>query len=80
PAVRVGRVHDWWPAERPPRNTRWLIAYALASIVVSLVPVAALAAGGAVVAAFVRGAASWGAVVAGAAAGLVPGTLVAGVV
>ncbi|MDR6613253.1 Pls/PosA family non-ribosomal peptide synthetase [Leifsonia sp. 1010] len=80
PAVRVGRAHDWWPQERPQRRTRWLAAYALSSIVVSLVPVVALAAGAAVVAAFLRGAAGWGGVIAGAAAGLVPGTLVAGVV
>ncbi|WP_310134905.1 Pls/PosA family non-ribosomal peptide synthetase [Leifsonia shinshuensis] len=80
PAVRVGRAHDWWPAERPPRRTRWVAAYALASLVVSLVPVVSLAAGAAVVAAFVRGAASWGDVAARAAAGLVPGTLAAGLV
>src|SRR3954464_12100085 len=80
PAVRVGRVHDWWPEERPPRRTRWLAAYALASLVASLVPVLALAIGAAVVAAFVRGAAGWGDVAARAAAGLVPGTLAAGLV
>ncbi|MGO4300159.1 Pls/PosA family non-ribosomal peptide synthetase [Leifsonia sp. RAF41] len=80
PAVRVGRAHDWWPAERPPRRTRWVAAYAVASLVVSLVPVVSLAVGAGVVAAFVRGADSWGDVVARAAAGLIPGTLAAGVV
>ncbi|WP_431247460.1 Pls/PosA family non-ribosomal peptide synthetase [Leifsonia xyli] len=80
PAVRVGRARDWWPQERPQRRTRWVAAYALASTVVSLVPVVALAVGAAVVAAFVRGAETWAAVVAAAAAGLVPGTLAAGVV
>jgi len=80
PAVRVGRAREWWPQERPPRRTRWVAAYGAASLVVSLVPVVAFAAGAAVVAAFVRGAADWPAVAARAAAGLVPGTLVAGVV
>jgi non-ribosomal peptide synthetase-like protein len=80
PAVRVGRSHDWWPEARPERRTRWVPAYAAASVVVSLVPVLALSAGGAIVAAFVRGAEDWGDVAARSTAALVPATLVAGVV
>ncbi len=80
PAVRVGRAHEWWPAERPERRTRWLWAYAISSLVVSLVPVVALAAGGAVVAALVRGAADLGDATGRAALALIPGTLAAGIV
>jgi non-ribosomal peptide synthetase-like protein len=80
PAVRVGRARDWWPEERPARRSRWVAAYAASSLGVSLVPVVAFAAGAAVVAALVRGAADWGDVAARAAAALVPATLVAGLV
>ncbi|WP_348787717.1 Pls/PosA family non-ribosomal peptide synthetase [Leifsonia sp. NPDC080035] len=80
PAVRVGRSHEWWPAERPERRTRWLWAYAGASLVVSLVPVIAFAAGGIVVAGFVRGATGLDDAAGRAAIGLVPGTLFAGAV
>jgi non-ribosomal peptide synthetase-like protein len=80
PAVRVGRAHEWWPSERPPRRTRWVFAYAAASLVVSLVPVVAFAAGGSVLAAAIRGAADLGDLATQSFAALVPGTLVAGVV
>lgn len=80
PAVRIGRARDWWPAERPARRTRWVAAYAAASLGVSLVPVIGFAAGAAVVAAFVRGATGWGDIAARAAVALVPATLVSGVV
>ncbi|MGN6426978.1 MAG: Pls/PosA family non-ribosomal peptide synthetase [Leifsonia sp.] len=80
PAVRVGRSHEWWPAERPERRTRWLWAYAAASLVVSLVPVLAFAAGGLVLAAMLRGADGLGDAALRALAGLVPATLAAGIV
>ncbi|MET4158242.1 Pls/PosA family non-ribosomal peptide synthetase [Agromyces sp. PvR057] len=80
PAVRVGRSADWWPADRPPRRTRWVAAYATASLVVSLVPVAAIAAGASVVAATIRHAPSPDAAALRAFAALVPATLLAGVV
>ncbi|WP_158864122.1 Pls/PosA family non-ribosomal peptide synthetase [Leifsonia sp. AG29] len=80
PAVRVGRSQVWWPQERPPRRTRWLVAYGASSVVVSLIPVVALAVGGAVVAAFVRGAATAGELIGRASAGLIPGVLAAGIV
>ncbi|KQR54710.1 amino acid adenylation protein [Leifsonia sp. Leaf336] len=80
PAVRVGKAREWWPAERPQRRTRWVAAYAVASLVVSLVPVISLAVGGLVVAAFTRGAASLADAVPGALAAVVPATLASGVV
>ncbi len=52
----------------------------MASLVVSLVPVVALGAGGLIVAAFTRGATTIAAAIPGAAAALVPATLAAGVV
>ncbi|WP_426624031.1 Pls/PosA family non-ribosomal peptide synthetase [Leifsonia sp. McL0607] len=79
PAVAVGKAREWWPAERPPRRTRWVAAYAAASLVVSLAPAVSLAVGGLVVAAFTRGATSLPEAVPGALAAVVPATLAAGV-
>ncbi|QAY72543.1 amino acid adenylation domain-containing protein [Agromyces protaetiae] len=80
PAIRVGKSHAWWPAERPPAATRWVWAYGVASTVVSLVPVVSFAAGAAVLALFVRGSADLAQFALGALAGLVPATAVAGIV
>jgi non-ribosomal peptide synthetase-like protein len=80
PAVRIGRAEQWWPQSRPPRRTRWLLAYALSSLVVSLIPVIGLAAGGLVVAAVVGHASGVAEIALRALAALVPATLVAGVV
>ena len=80
PAVRVGTSRVWWPGERPPLRTRWLFAYAASSLVVSLVPIVAFLAGAAVIAAAVRGSASFAELSALGAVALVPATLVAGVV
>jgi non-ribosomal peptide synthetase-like protein len=41
PAHRAGRARHPWPAERPRRATRWLIAYGLASAALSFLPVLA---------------------------------------
>ncbi|AXH34521.1 amino acid adenylation domain-containing protein [Humibacter sp. BT305] len=79
PAQRVGKARTWWPEERPPRRSRWLAAYGASSVVLSLLPLVSLAAGAAVVAAFARWSATLGEAVGRAAVGLVPGTLVAGV-
>ncbi|MGK2949885.1 MAG: Pls/PosA family non-ribosomal peptide synthetase, partial [Acidimicrobiales bacterium] len=49
PARRVGKAKATWPAERPPRNTRWAVAYGAASAVMSLVPLAAAGAGALVI-------------------------------
>lgn len=80
PAVRVGRSHEWWPRERPERRTRWVFAYAAASLVVSLVPVVAFAAGALLLAIAVRGADGIAEAAARSFAALIPGTLVAGLV
>ncbi|MBP1242319.1 non-ribosomal peptide synthetase-like protein [Frigoribacterium sp. PvP120] len=80
PAARVGKARTWWPAERPDRARPWLWAYGVSSLLISLLPVASLSAGGAVVAASVRGSATLGEAWWRAVAGAVPGTLLAGVV
>ncbi|UFS61073.1 Pls/PosA family non-ribosomal peptide synthetase [Subtercola endophyticus] len=48
PAERVGKARPDWPQQRPPRNTRWLFAYAAGSVALSLLPVLAVLAGAAV--------------------------------
>jgi non-ribosomal peptide synthetase-like protein len=48
PAVRVGRVRQWWPDAAPARGRRWWAAYAASSLVFAVLPVVALAAGAAV--------------------------------
>lgn len=80
PAVRVGRSRAWWPDARPPVRTRWLFAYALSSVVVSLVPIIAFVSGAAVVAVVGRGSTSLAELAGRSAAAVIPGTLVAGVV
>jgi non-ribosomal peptide synthetase-like protein len=78
PAQRVGRSTAWWPQQRPARGRRWLAAFGVSSVALSLLPVVALAAGGAVIALAIRGASDD--VALRALAALVPATLVAGVV
>ena len=80
PAQRQGTSHAWWPQARPPRGRRWLTAYGASSVLLSLLPVIALASGAAVVAVAIRGAESLGALVLALLASVVPATLVAGVV
>ena len=78
PAERIGPAA---PApDEPPRRTRWLIAYGASSLLLSLLPIAAFAAGGAVVAAGMAGSSTLGEAALRALAWLVPATLVAGVV
>ena len=78
PAERVGPAA---PApDEPPRRTRWLFAYGASSLLLSLLPIAAFAAGGAVVAAGMAGSSTLGEAALRALAWLVPATLVAGVV
>ncbi|MCS5734108.1 Pls/PosA family non-ribosomal peptide synthetase [Herbiconiux daphne] len=80
PARRIGKARDWWPAERPPRRSRWLVAYGLSSVGMSLVPLVGFAAGGAVVAAFIQGSPTIADAVGRSAIALVPATLVTGFV
>ena len=80
PAVRVGKARTWWPAARPGRASRWLVAYGASSVLISLLPAVSLSAGGALVAAGVRGAATLGDAWWRAVAWTVPGTLLAGLV
>ncbi|KQN41633.1 Pls/PosA family non-ribosomal peptide synthetase [Frigoribacterium sp. Leaf44] len=80
PAERIGRTRAWWPEDRPPSPTRWFVAYGASAIVVALLPVVSVSAGGAVVALGVRGAGSLTDAWWRALALLVPGTLVAGLV
>ena len=53
PAHRVGAARPTWPLERPPRNRRWLVGFALGSIVMAAMPVAAVLLGVLVVGALV---------------------------
>ncbi|KRE31299.1 Pls/PosA family non-ribosomal peptide synthetase [Agromyces sp. Soil535] len=77
PAERVGPAHI--TTDEPPRPRRWLFAYGLSSLLLSLLPIAAFAAGGAVIAAGMAGSATLGEAALRALAWLVPATLVAGV-
>ncbi|KQQ28258.1 Pls/PosA family non-ribosomal peptide synthetase [Frondihabitans sp. Leaf304] len=78
PAARVGKNRAWWPADRPSAPKRWFAAYGLSSLVLSLLPVASLAAGGAVLAVGVAGSSSLSDAFWRALAWLVPATLLAG--
>ncbi len=78
PASRIGAAKPWWAPERPPRDARWAWAYGLSAIALSILPLLALAAGGAVVAAGVAGAESLGEVALRAVAWIAPATVVAG--
>jgi non-ribosomal peptide synthetase-like protein len=80
PAQREGSAQAWWPAERPARRTRWLLAYGASSLILSLLPVVALAAGGLLVALAMHGAPTLGVATGRAFAMLVPATLAAGIV
>ncbi|KQR90950.1 MULTISPECIES: Pls/PosA family non-ribosomal peptide synthetase [Microbacterium] len=77
PAARVGAAHPG-ATERPPAPTRWLWAYAASSTVLGLLPIAAFALGGLVLAQGVRDAASVADAVPGALAWLLPAALVTG--
>ncbi len=80
PAARVGGVAGGWPAERPPQARRWLWAYAVSSTLLGLLPIAAFAVGGLVVAQGIRGADSLLSAFALSLVWLVPAVLTVGVV
>ncbi len=82
PAVRVGGARDTddWPSGRAPAPRRWLWAYAVSSLLLALLPVAAFAVGGGVLAAGIRGADSLADAFLMALVWLVPAVLVVGLV
>ncbi|GAA4664113.1 Pls/PosA family non-ribosomal peptide synthetase [Frondihabitans cladoniiphilus] len=80
PAARVGKSRAWWPADRPLPHRGWLVAYGVSATVLGLVPLASLAAGGAVLALGVHGATSLGDALRASLALAVPAVLVAGAV
>jgi non-ribosomal peptide synthetase-like protein len=80
PAVRVGRVRQWWPDAQPARGRRWWFAYGASSIVFALIPVIALAAGAAVLVPALRDASSLADLAGRAALLVLPATAAAGVV
>jgi non-ribosomal peptide synthetase-like protein len=45
PAARVGAARGAWPAERPPRARRWLIAFAAGAVGMTAIPAVAAALG-----------------------------------
>ncbi|MDN3497069.1 amino acid adenylation domain-containing protein [Planococcus sp. APC 4015] len=80
PAVRVGGTSTPLAPTAPPTRRRWLWAYAVSSTTLGLLPLAAFAVGGLVLAQGMRGADSIAAAVPGALVALVPATLVVGLV
>ncbi|PPF77899.1 amino acid adenylation protein [Subtercola sp. Z020] len=52
PAERRGKARPDWPEGRPPRNARWLVAFGLGSVALSLLPVLSVLAGAWVVSLF----------------------------
>ncbi len=58
PAVKSGKAQHPWPDHRPPRAPLWVLVYGLTSMLLGALPLAALAAGLAVIAYAVRGTAT----------------------
>nr|WP_085995700.1 Pls/PosA family non-ribosomal peptide synthetase [Nocardia transvalensis] len=54
PAVKVGKADHPWPSATPPRAVHWVVLFALSSMVLAAMPIAALAAGGALIAWWIR--------------------------
>lgn len=80
PAARVGGTSAPLAPVRPPAPRRWLWAYAASSALLGLLPLAAFAVGGAVLAQGLRGAPTLGDAIPGLAAWLVPAVLTTGAV
>ena len=80
PAVRVGGMSTPLAETAPPRRRRWLWAYAGSSVALGLLPIAAFAVGGVVLAQGMRGATSVLEAIPGTLAMLIPATLVVGLV
>ncbi|MGZ8801129.1 MAG: Pls/PosA family non-ribosomal peptide synthetase [Mycobacterium sp.] len=77
PAVKSGKAKHPWPDHRPPRAPVWVAMYGLTSVLLGALPLAALAAGLAVIGWAVRGTPSVSAAVLPALAWIVPATLAA---
>ena len=80
PAQREGRHRGWWPEARPPSGRRWIAAFGASSLVLSLLPLIALASGAVVIAAAMHNASSLADAAARGFAVVVPATLLAGLV
>jgi len=79
PAGRVGSARRSWPAERPPRGTRWLFAFGVGSLFIAAMPAAAGLLGVVIVGAAVGDAATLAEVVGRAALATPVAVVVAGV-
>ncbi|MBF4634351.1 amino acid adenylation domain-containing protein [Agreia pratensis] len=80
PAERMGKARPGWPSERPPRASAWVAAYGAGSVLLSLLPLAALAVGALVTGAMVHGSGSLGELALRALASVPLATVAAGVV
>ncbi len=80
PAERMGKARPGWPAERPPRASVWVVAYGAGSVLLSLLPLVALAVGALVTGAMVRGSASLGELALRALASVPFATVAAGLI
>lgn len=77
PAVKSGKAKHPWPDHRPPRAGLWVAMYGLTSMLLGALPLAALAAGLAVVAWGVRGTSTVASAIGPALAWVVPATMAA---
>ncbi|HEU4360264.1 MAG TPA: Pls/PosA family non-ribosomal peptide synthetase [Mycobacterium sp.] len=77
PAAKSGKTNHPWPRQRPPRRPAWVAAYGLTSILLSGLPLLALAVGLAVLGWPVRNTATLGAAIRSAAPWIPPATLAA---
>jgi non-ribosomal peptide synthetase-like protein len=78
PAARAGEPNRHWPAERPPKNPWWVVAFAASSTLLGLLPIVAISIGALPVVAAMRGAPDVATAALRGLAWLVPGALVAG--
>lgn len=78
PAVRVGGRSAAWPDAPPRRSRTWQAVYGLSSFGLALLPFAAFAGGGIVIAAAMRGSETLGAAALAALGALVPAVLLTG--
>ncbi|WP_460353691.1 Pls/PosA family non-ribosomal peptide synthetase [Mycobacterium sp. ZZG] len=77
PAVKSGKARHPWPDHRPPRAPLWVAVYGVTSVLLAALPLAAMAAGLAVIGWGVRGTATVTAAIGPALLWLVPATAAA---